>query len=139
MQPLQTRQFLKFTSSATSGTFQSHCLRSHWKIIDTTERIEVSGLNTLSHFIHIHVLMSYIARYTESDFSLLRSKIRELHPIHRASLGALSQHLLRVASHSDENAMTVESLAAQFCNTALRGNQVLHGGVNAKARCNYLL
>ncbi|KAH9041938.1 hypothetical protein EDB84DRAFT_1559528 [Lactarius hengduanensis] len=51
------------------------------------------------------------ARYTENDFSLWRSKIRELHPVHRASLGALLRHLLRVSSHSDKNAMTVEALA----------------------------
>ncbi|KAH9024574.1 hypothetical protein EDB85DRAFT_2181507 [Lactarius pseudohatsudake] len=54
------------------------------------------------------------ARYTENDFSLWRSKIRELHPVHRASLGALLRHLLLVSSHSDKNAMTVEALAARF-------------------------
>ncbi|KAH9049274.1 hypothetical protein EDB83DRAFT_1409823 [Lactarius deliciosus] len=44
------------------------------------------------------------ARFTENNFSLLRSKIRKLHPIHRASLRALLRHLLRVSSHSDTNA-----------------------------------
>ncbi len=82
--------------------------------------------------------MSHIARYTENDFSLLRSKIRELHPVHTASLGALLRHLLRVASHSDQNAMTVEALAAQFRYDVLRGNDVLHDGVDVKARCNDL-
>ncbi|KAI9439458.1 hypothetical protein BJY52DRAFT_529761 [Lactarius psammicola] len=72
------------------------------------------------------------ARYTEMNCSVLRSKIRELHPVHRASLKAVLRHLLRVASHSDENAMTVEALAAQFCYTVLRGNAVLEGGVHAK-------
>ncbi len=79
--------------------------------------------------------MSRIARYTENDFSLLRSKIREIHPVHRASLGALLRHLLRVASHSDKNAMTVEALATEFRYPILRGNRVLQDGVNAKARC----
>ncbi|KAI9460478.1 Rho GTPase activation protein [Lactarius psammicola] len=73
------------------------------------------------------------AKYTENDFSLLRSKIRELHPVHRASLGALLRHLLRVSSHSDKNAMTVEALATRFSYTVLRtGNAVLQGGVDVK-------
>ncbi|KAH9059291.1 Rho GTPase activation protein [Lactarius vividus] len=72
------------------------------------------------------------ARYIENDFSVLRSKIRELHPVHGASLEVLLRHLLRVSSHSDENAMTVEALAAQFCYTVLRGNQILQDGVHVK-------
>ncbi len=82
--------------------------------------------------------MSRIARYTENDFSLLRSKIRELHPVHRAPLGALLRHLLHVASHSDKNAMTVKALAAEFRYDVLRGNDVLQDGVDVKARCNDL-
>ncbi|KAH9051865.1 Rho GTPase activation protein, partial [Lactarius vividus] len=78
------------------------------------------------------------ARYTEKDCSVLRSMIRELRPIHWASLEALLLHLFRVASHSDKNAMTVEALAAQFCYTVLRGNAVLEDGVHAKARCDDL-
>ncbi|KAH9016488.1 hypothetical protein EDB85DRAFT_752611 [Lactarius pseudohatsudake] len=72
------------------------------------------------------------ARYTENDYSVLRSKIRELHPVHRASLEALLRHLLRVASHSDVNAMTVKALAAQFSYPVLRGNEVLQDGVHVK-------
>ncbi|KAH9008426.1 hypothetical protein EDB83DRAFT_2531807 [Lactarius deliciosus] len=68
------------------------------------------------------------ASYTESDCFVLRSKIRELHPVHRASLEALLRHLLRVSSHSDENAMSVKALAGQFCYTIFRGNAVLEGG-----------
>ncbi|KAI9453211.1 Rho GTPase activation protein [Lactarius psammicola] len=79
------------------------------------------------------------AKYTENGCSVLRSKIRELHPVHRASLEVLLRHLLCVASHSDKNAMTVESLAARFCYTVLRGNAVMEGGVHAKARRNDLL
>jgi hypothetical protein len=78
--------------------------------------------------------MSFIAKYAENDFSLLRTKIRELHPIHRASLGALLRHLLRVASHSDTNAMTVEELATRFRYAILRGNEVLQDGVHVKVR-----
>ncbi|KAH8989321.1 Rho GTPase activation protein [Lactarius hatsudake] len=72
------------------------------------------------------------ARYTENDCSVLRSKIRELHPVHRASLGVLMRHLLRVTYHSDSNAMAVGQLAGQFCYTVFRGNAVLEGGVLAK-------
>ncbi|KAH9165429.1 hypothetical protein EDB89DRAFT_302679 [Lactarius sanguifluus] len=72
------------------------------------------------------------ARFTENDFSLWRSKIRELHPVHRASLGALLRHLLHVSSHSDKNAMTVEALAARFRYGVLRGGQVLQDGVHVK-------
>ncbi|KAI9448583.1 hypothetical protein H4582DRAFT_100109 [Lactarius indigo] len=72
------------------------------------------------------------ARYIKNNFSELRSKIRELHPVHGASLEALLRHLLRVSSHSDENAMAVEALAAQFCYTVLRGNQILQDGVHVK-------
>ena len=68
----------------------------------------------------------------ENDFSLLRTKIRELHPVHRASLGALLRHLLHVASHSDTNAMTVEELAAKFWYAVLPGNEILPGGVHIK-------
>jgi imidazolonepropionase-like amidohydrolase len=79
--------------------------------------------------------MSFIAKYPENNFSLLRTKIRELHPIHRATLGALLRHLLRVASHSDTNAMTVKELAATFRYAVLRGNDVLQDGVHIKVRC----
>jgi hypothetical protein len=120
--------------SSTSWIFQSHCLRSLCEIIDATHRIEVSGLNDLSHFIHTHILMS-IVKYAENDFPLLRSKIRALYPVHRASLGTLLRHLLRVSSHSNKNAMTVEALATRFSYTVLRtGNAVLQGGVDVKAR-----
>ncbi|KAH8989332.1 Rho GTPase activation protein [Lactarius hatsudake] len=72
------------------------------------------------------------ARYTESGCSVLRSKIRELHLVHRVSLEAVLQHLFLVASHSDKNAMNVGALAAQFCYTVFHGNAVLEGGVHAK-------
>ncbi|KAH9175100.1 Rho GTPase activation protein [Lactarius sanguifluus] len=72
------------------------------------------------------------ARFAENNFSLLRPKIRKLHPIHRASLRALLRHLLRVSSHSDTNATTVEALAGYLCYAVLRGNTVLVDGVHVK-------
>ncbi|KAF8265551.1 hypothetical protein EI94DRAFT_1831140 [Lactarius quietus] len=72
------------------------------------------------------------AKYFENDFSLLRSKIHELHPVQRASLGALLRHLLLVASHSYQNEMTVEALAAEFRGSVFRGNEVLQNGVHMK-------
>ncbi|KAI9430914.1 hypothetical protein H4582DRAFT_2103458 [Lactarius indigo] len=72
------------------------------------------------------------ARYTTNDFSLLRSKIRKLHPVQRASLGAFMRHLFLVASHSDKNAMTVRALATLFRYHVLRGNEVLQDGVYVK-------
>ena len=61
-------------------------------------------------------------------------KIRELHPVHRASLEALLRHLSRVASHSDKNEMTVELLAAELRHAVLRGNVVLQDDVHVKVR-----
>ena len=69
----------------------------------------------------MHIIMSRIDKYTKDNFSLLRSKIRELHPVHRASLKALLRHLLKVASHSDKNRMTVKELSFQFCHRVLGG------------------
>ena len=80
-------------------------------------------------------LISRIAKYIDNDFSLLRTKICELHPVHRASLGALLRHFLRVASHSDINGMTVEKTAARFWYAVLRGNEVLQDGVHVKVHC----
>jgi hypothetical protein len=73
--------------------------------------------NLPAQSIHVHILMPRIARCTENDFSLLRSKIRELPPVHRASLGALSRHLLHLASHSDNNSMTMDTLVDMFIKT----------------------
>ncbi|KAF8256531.1 Rho GTPase activation protein [Lactarius quietus] len=52
------------------------------------------------------------AEYIQNDFSLYRSKIRVLHPVNRASLGALFQHLFL-------NAMTVTELAVEFTDCVL--------------------
>ncbi|KAH9175085.1 Rho GTPase activation protein [Lactarius sanguifluus] len=72
------------------------------------------------------------ARYAENGFSPLRSRIRELPLVQRASLEALLRHLLRVSSHSGNNGMTVKSLAANFRRAVLRGNEILQDGVSVK-------
>ena len=126
---LTFRVFL--SSRNTSGIFQSHFSRSLWQIIDNTDRIEVSGLNNLSQ-----ILMSHIARYIEDGFSLLKYKIRELHPVQRATLGALLRHLLCLASYRNEKRtpVTVEALSWQFRDIILGRNAVRQGKGPAERR-----
>ncbi|KAH9168913.1 hypothetical protein EDB89DRAFT_2073489 [Lactarius sanguifluus] len=69
------------------------------------------------------------ARYAENNFSLLRSKIRELPEVHRTTLGALCLHLARVASHSDKNAMTANAVALTFGYYVFSGCTIFPGGV----------
>ncbi|KAH8984611.1 Rho GTPase activation protein, partial [Lactarius akahatsu] len=78
------------------------------------------------------------AEYTENDFSLLQSVIRELPPVHRETLGKLSRHLSRVASHSAQNGMPAKALASQFCYAVFRGNTIVEGYVYLKACCVFL-
>ncbi|KAH9021328.1 hypothetical protein EDB84DRAFT_1580899 [Lactarius hengduanensis] len=85
------------------GIFLSHCVRSLYEIIYT--------------------------RYAENDFSLLRSKIRELPEVHRITLGALCLHLARVASRSDKSAMTANALALTFGYYVFSGCTIFPGGV----------
>ncbi|KAN0140322.1 hypothetical protein V8E53_002218 [Lactarius tabidus] len=70
--------------------------------------------------------------YAKNNFSLLRSKILEQDPVHRASLEALLRHLLHVASHSDKNGMTVKTLSSQFCQYIL-GTDPVFQGIHVKA------
>ncbi|KAH9057732.1 hypothetical protein EDB87DRAFT_1832883 [Lactarius vividus] len=72
------------------------------------------------------------ARYAENDFSLLRSKIRELPEVHRTTLGVLCLHLARVASHSDKNAMNANALALMFGYYVFSGCTIFPGGVRVK-------
>ncbi|KAH9017975.1 hypothetical protein EDB85DRAFT_2154823 [Lactarius pseudohatsudake] len=67
------------------------------------------------------------AKYAENDFSLLRSVIHELPPVHREIIGELSRHLHLVAAHSDKNGMTAKALGSQFCYAVFRGNTVVEG------------
>lgn len=52
--------------------------------------------------------------HVANNFSVLRSKIRRLPPIHQATLRALVEHLARIASHSDKNKMDPKNLAIVF-------------------------
>jgi len=134
----EARQFLEFVAdlscSSTSWISQSHYLCCLRKIIDSTNSIEVKPSDALAHFIYTQILRIHIARYTENDFSLLRSRIGELHPVHRASLGSLCRHLYYVADHSDKNGMSVPVLAGRFCYPVLRVKPE-HQGEFHKAHC----
>ncbi|KAI0063187.1 RhoGAP-domain-containing protein [Artomyces pyxidatus] len=55
-----------------------------------------------------------LAEHESNGFVLLRSKIRRLPPVHRASLKAIVEHLARVASHADKNKMDAKNLAIVF-------------------------
>ena len=83
--------------------------------------------------------MSCIDEYTEDNFSLLRSKIRGLRPVHRESLKALLRHLLNVASNSDKNRVTVKELAYKFHIYVLGYDIIAEDGNYLKARCIDLL
>lgn len=82
----------------------------------------------------MYILMSRIDEHTKSHFSLLRSKIRDLHPVHRASLEAFLRHLFRVADNSYQNGMTVKVLSSQLCGHVLGFDTVVTGGIHVKAR-----
>ena len=82
----------------------------------------------------MHILMSRIVRYTGNNLSLLRSKIRELHPVHRASLKVLLIHLLRLASHSDAHGMTMNALSLQLYKYVLGYDTAFPGDIDLKAR-----
>ncbi|KAH9027950.1 hypothetical protein EDB85DRAFT_1972361 [Lactarius pseudohatsudake] len=72
------------------------------------------------------------ASYTENDFSLLRSKIHELPKVHKASLGALSQHLSLVASHADMNGMGPQDLASALALHIFGKGEVMQGNVDIR-------
>ena len=59
-------------------------------------------------------LTQYAADHAANDFVVLRSKIRRLPPVHRASLKALLEHLSRIASHADRNKMDAKNLSIVF-------------------------
>jgi len=70
------------------------------------------------------------ARNTENDFSLLRLKIRELHPVHRETLGALLRHLLLVTSHLNKTG--ISALTSGFSFTVLGGSYALEDDARLK-------
>lgn len=78
--------------------------------IQHSEEISVSFTTSNYNFFNIPVLEKHLA----DDFQVLRSKIRRLPPIHRATLKAVALHLNRVASNRDKNKMDVKNLAIVF-------------------------
>ncbi|KAF8269705.1 hypothetical protein EI94DRAFT_1724484 [Lactarius quietus] len=115
-----------FSFSPTDGIYSIAALLRRY-LWDIPEPLLVLSLDECRHYAH------YRARYTENDFSFLQSKIRELHPVHKATLGALLWHLSRVASSLDKNTMTMKALANRFSYAIFRGNTVLQDGVHVKA------
>jgi hypothetical protein len=94
------------------------------------DRIKVSCLNPPALSFTNRFL--YLASYTDNDFSSLRSKIQRLPAVHKASLGALSQHLSLVASRSDGNGMGPQDLASAFALHVLGKGEVLQGSVDVR-------
>jgi hypothetical protein len=84
-------------------------------------------------------MYTHIDEYNYENLSLLRLKIRELHPVHRASLRALLLHLFRVASHSDNNGATVKLLSLLFRGYVLGVYMVFESCGEMKACCIDLL
>ena len=57
----------------------------------------------------------------------MRSKIRRLPSVHRASLKALVEHLSRVASHADNNKMDAKNLAIVFSPVVFGEDEIPQG------------
>ena len=72
-------------------------------------------------------LTQYAADHAANDFVVLRSKIRRLPPVHRATLKALLEHLSRVASHKDRNKMDSKNLAIVFSPVVFGKDEVSQG------------
>ena len=81
--------------------------------------------------------MSCIARNTDANFSLLRSKIRQLRPVHRETLGALLRHLSPIASRSDKGKLS--RLTNAFSFAVLRLSPFSEGVIRLKVRYMNLL
>ncbi|KAI0317997.1 hypothetical protein OF83DRAFT_1171488 [Amylostereum chailletii] len=69
-----------------------------------------------------------IDEHTSNNFVLLRSKIRRLPSVHRASLKALVEHLARVAAHSEKNKMDAKNLAIIFGTVVFGEDEIPQGG-----------
>jgi len=67
------------------------------------------------------------ADHAANDFVVLRSKIRRLPPVHRASLKALVEHLSLVASHADRNKMDTKNLAIVFSPVVFGEDEIPQG------------
>jgi len=72
-------------------------------------------------------MSSDIDDHAANDFVVLRSKIRRLPAVHRASLKALLEHLSRVASHADTNKMDAKNLAIVFSPVVFGEDEIPQG------------
>lgn len=61
-----------------------------------------------------NLMSNHLADHAANGFVVLRSKIRRLLGVHRASLKALVEHLSRVASRALKNKMDAKNLAIVF-------------------------
>ncbi|KAG2123602.1 hypothetical protein DEU56DRAFT_829349 [Suillus clintonianus] len=66
--------------------------------------------------------------HQSNHFALLRSKIRRLPAVHRATLRALVEHLTRVASNADKNKMDAKNLAIVFGAVIFGEDEIPKGG-----------
>ena len=83
-----------------------------------------------------------IADHAANDFVVLRSKIRRLPGVHKASLKALVEHLSRIASHADKNKMDAKNLAIVFSPVVFGEDEVPQGdllSVQPTKVCSVLL
>ena len=72
-----------------------------------------------------------IDEHVADNFSLLRSRIRRLPPIHQATMQALVEHLARVVSRSDKNKMSSKNLATVF-GPLIFGEDQIPGGAGVQ-------
>lgn len=72
-------------------------------------------------------MLNHIADHAANGFVVLRSKIRRLPGVHRASLKALVEHLSRVASHADKNKMDAKNLAIVFSPVVFGEDEIPQG------------
>jgi hypothetical protein len=74
-----------------------------------------------------NLMSNHIADHTANGFVVLRSKIRRLPGVHRASLKALVEHLSRVASRADKNKMDAKNLAIVFSPVVFGEDEIPQG------------
>jgi hypothetical protein len=70
---------------------------------------------------------NHVADHAANGFVVLRSKIRRLPGVHRATLKALVEHLSRVASHAAKNKMDGKNLAIVFSPVVFGEDEVPQG------------
>ena len=85
-----------------------------------------NGFECSGSFIR-NLMSSHIADHAASDFVVLRSKIRRLPGVHKASLKALVEHLSRVASHTAKNKMDAKNLAIVFSPVVFGEDEIPQG------------